>query len=586
MANRSLRHRLTLGITLSIGVCLSAIATVFVHQWDRSQQYTRFQQQIENLTIALQRSLNRYTTVLTFLNDHYQVNQGEVQRQEFERFVARSLSTYPGIQALEWAPLIRQTERLSYEKAIQANGYPDFRITELTDDNRLIPAGDRPVYLPVTYLAPFDSNEAAFGFDLYSSDARAAALDPARDSGDLQATGRIRLVQEQRDQYGFLVVLPLYRSASLPTTVDTRQAQFEGVLLGVFRVSDVVEEALLDLSYAVDFVLYDHTAPVNEQFLGRYEAMTKTVTASALEGKPDRHAQSDSRLCPTPNDCTRSLDIAQREWLILFSPAETYRLNTPYGTWATLLTGLLVTGSLALLLYNIQNELTRTQALNDLKQRFFSMASHELRTPLSTILLSTESLQTHGHELLEDQKQATLQRVHLTAQQMSQQVTDLLTLTRAEAGQLEFTPELLDVASFLKHLVDELQAGMKQPIQVTIPTQGIKAFWDKKLVRSLLSNLLSNAAKYSPSDSPIHLTVRSDSHTATIEVGDRGIGIPVEDHVRIQDAFQRGSNVSHIAGTGLGLAIVNTCVELHRGEWHIDSTEGQGTTVTVTLPLE
>ncbi|MEB3211089.1 MAG: CHASE domain-containing protein, partial [Leptolyngbyaceae bacterium] len=263
MAHRSLRHGLTLGITLSVGVCLSAIATVFVHQWDRSQQYTQFQQQLENLTIALQRSLNRYTTVLTFLNDHYQVNQGDVQRQEFERFVARSLSTYPGIQALEWAPLIRQSDRVSYEEALQANGYPNFRITELTDDNRLIPAGDRPVYLPVTYLAPFDSNEAAFGFDLYSSDARAAALDPARDSGELQATGRIRLVQEQRDQYGFLVVLPLYRSASVPTTVDTRQSQFEGVLLGVFRVSDVVEEALQDLSYAVDFGLYDHTAPIN-----------------------------------------------------------------------------------------------------------------------------------------------------------------------------------------------------------------------------------------------------------------------------------------------------------------------------------
>ncbi len=587
MAHRPLHHRMTLGITLSVGVCLSAIATLFVHHWNQSQQYDRFQQQLENLTIALQRSLNRYTTVLTFLNDHYRVNQGRVQRQGFERFVARSLSTYPGIQALEWVPLIRQVDRQSYEQAIQADGYPNFRITELADDNQLIPAGDRPVYLPVTYLAPFDSNEAAFGFDLYSSDARAAALDPARDSGQLRATGRIRLVQEQRDQYGFLVILPLYQSASAPTTIEARRAQFNGTLLGVFRVSDVVEEALQDLSYAVDFVLYDHSAPVKEQFLGRYDAIAKIVRASAIAGEDSsRYAQPDSRLCPTLNDCTRSLEIAQREWLIHFSPAETYRISAPYGTWATLLAGLLVTGSLTLLLYNIQTELAQTQALNDLKQRFFSMASHELRTPLSTILLSVESLQTHRNNLSDTQTEAALQRIHLTTQQMSQQVVDLLTLSRVEAGQQDIAPELLAVIPFFKSIIDDLQMGITQRIHLTTPGQDIQAFWDKKLVRSLLNNLLSNAAKYSPPDSPIKLFLSCDSHAATIQVSDRGIGIFDTDRHRIQHPFQRGRNVGNIAGTGLGLAIVKTCVELHQGEWHIDSTEGQGTTVTVTLPLE
>jgi signal transduction histidine kinase len=77
-----------------------------------------------------------------------------------------------------------------------------------------------------------------------------------------------------------------------------------------------------------------------------------------------------------------------------------------------------------------------------------------------------------------------------------------------------------------------------------------------------------------------------DDHTAIIRICDRGIGIPASDLPYVQEAFHRGSNVGDVTGTGLGLSVVKTCVELHRGEWTIDSKEGQGTEVTVKLPLE
>jgi signal transduction histidine kinase len=296
-----------------------------------------------------------------------------------------------------------------------------------------------------------------------------------------------------------------------------------------------------------------------------------------------RHAAA---LCPQATPCTRPLEIGQRQWLVAFEPAATYPLAANYATWATLLMGLLLTGTLVLFLRNLQNELNRTKTLNELKLRFFSMASHELRTPLSTILLSTESLQVNSAHLSEAQQQRSLQRIHLTAQQMSQQITDLLTLTRAEVGKLEFNPELLSVSTFCQQVIDEVQAGVSQPIQFMPLTPSVKAFWDKKLVRSLLSNLLSNAAKYSPPDSPITVSLNHDGQQATIQVCDRGIGIPAPDQTRIQEAFQRGSNVGEIGGTGLGLAIVQVGVSLHSGSWSIDSKEGQGTVVSVTLPLE
>lgn len=578
MAKLSVSHPVVLRLALGVGVGLSILAALFVGRWEVSNQQTRFQRQIESLATALQRSLNRYTDVLAFLGDYYVVTQGQVERQEFSNYVARSLNTYPGIQALEWAPLVQQADRLAFERTIQAEGYPNFQITELTSDNRLVRAGDRPYYIPVTYVVPFANNEAAFGFDLNSNPARAAAIEFARAQGKITATGRIRLVQEQRDQFGFLVFLPLYQTATVPD-VSSRREQFEGFLLGVFRVSNVVEESLQDLGYEIDFVLYDQNVSADQRFLGRYDAVVQQV----MTNERDRPSHS---LCSTATHCSRTLTVGQRQWQVIFSPSGNYPFNLNYGAPTTLFVGLVLTASLVLFLSNLNRELTQEKMLNNLKLRFFSMASHELRTPLSTILLSAESLQLNRDELSEAQKQNNIQRIYLTAKRMSQQITDLLTLTRAEVGKLEFNPELLEVEPFCQQVLEELEDNIHQRVSLTSHCQNMKAFWDKKLVRSLLTNLLFNAAKYSPNNLSVQMILRCDHQTAIVEICDRGIGIPVAEQAQIQEAFSRGSNVGDVAGTGLGLAVVKTCVELHRGEWAIESEEGQGTTVTVKLPLE
>ena len=256
MASESFSRRARIiAAAAGIGLGLSVTATILTYRWEISRQQSQFQQQIENLTTALQRSLNRYTSVLLFLGDYYTVNQGQIERQDFDEFAARSLVDYPGIQALEWAPLVKLSDRTAYEQSIQAQGHSAFQITELGSNSRLVRARDRPFYVPVTYIAPFIGNEDAFGFDINSSPARVAAIEPARDSGEIQATGRIRLVQEKRNQYGFLMLLPRYQTSTLPDSVAARRSQFDGVLIGVFRLSDVVEEALQGLSFDIDFEL-------------------------------------------------------------------------------------------------------------------------------------------------------------------------------------------------------------------------------------------------------------------------------------------------------------------------------------------
>ncbi|MFH7245225.1 MAG: CHASE domain-containing protein [Spirulina sp.] len=570
------QYPILLGLTLGMGVGLSLGAALWVHRWDSLQQRAEFQQQIENLTTALQRSLNRYTDVLTFLHDDYRLASAPVSRQRFAELTARSIATYPGIQALEWAPLVRDSDRAAFEQRIQAEGYPDFEITDLSPTGQLQRAGRRPEYVPVTYVVPFLTNEAALGYDLNSDRTRAEAIAPARSIGRIMATERIRLVQEQRDQFGFLVVLPLYTDGEPPPDQPSREATFEGILLGVFRVADVVEEALQDLRADIDFALYDPAAAVDRQFLGQYQAASATVQA---ETPPPAQA---SRLCPRPEDCTRLLTLGQRQWQVVFAPAPSYNLSRGYGALLTLITGLLLTSSLALFLHNLYTELNRTRALGDMKLRFFSMASHELRTPLSTILLSAEALRGE----VAGEAQPKVDRIWITAQHMTQQIADLLTLTRSEAGKLEFHPALLNGVALCQEIIAEVQPQVSQSMAWVGPTQPLPVFWDRRLVRSLLTNLLLNAANYSEADQPIQVHLSRHGSTATLTVTDRGRGIPAADLASIREAFQRGSNVGDRPGSGLGLAIVHTVVAQHRGQWHIDSTEGQGTTVTVELPLE
>lgn len=596
MLKTSRHHQAMLSLTLSLGIGLSILTASFVSRWEDANRKLRFQRQTENLATALQRSLNRYTDLLASLGDYYAVDQSSIDRSAFAGFVKRAIRTYSGIQALEWAPLVIQSDHMAYEEAVQSEGYPGFKITELGGDGSLVRAVQRPHYIPVTYVEPFTDNESALGFDLHSNPTRATAIAQARDTGSITATGRIRLVQEKRNQFGFLVFQPTYQNRQTPTSLALRRQQFTGVLLGVFRLSDVIEESLQGLQYEIDFAIHDRSAKLPEQFLGQYDAVHQQVITRQNESSPKSSPRwTQSSLCSSAESCMQTLIVGQRQWSIAFSPSVRYAAGTPYDAIITLITGLLLTSGLVLFLHHLNRELEQTQSLSNLRFRFFSMASHELRTPLSTILLSSESLQINYSQLTEAQKQTNIQRIHLTAKRMNQQIADLLMLTRAEVGKLEFHPELLNLECFCQQVIEDVQLGISQPIQFTVTEPSFKsfqdksfldkAFLDKNLLRSLLTNLLSNAAKYSPPDAPIQFELSCSSQIATIQISDRGIGIPAADQPRICDPFYRGRNVGDVMGTGLGLAVVKICVELHQGKWAIES-QGEGTTVTVQLPLE
>jgi signal transduction histidine kinase len=577
------------GVILILGWGTTLVATTWVGRWERLSRQNEFQKQISNLTTALQRTTNRYNELLLSIGDLYAANGNQLTEQAFSQFVRRAVSTYPGIQALEWAPLVTQPERSRYEQQLrQSTGQPDIGITERQPSGDLVPAGKRPTYVPVTFLEPWQTNEPALGYDLASDQTRRIALERARDTGALTATGRVQLVQERaEDQYSFLVFLPVYHQAA--ATPTTRRQHLQGYILGVFRVADVVEESLADLDYEINFFILDLTARADEQFLGFYDSARQQVISD--ESAFLRWTEMDRKrllpvgtqnLCPSGLNCTQTLSLGQREWRLLFLPSRFPA--PPWAAMATLLIGLLITTVVLVYLSRWQSELRRTRELSDLKLRLFSMASHELRTPLSVISVSAQSLGVNRDSLTAQQQTNTIGRIQVAARRMGQLVDDILTLTRAEAGKLEVNPEIIEVAPFCHQLFDQIQRQPGQTLTLEGNAADAKVFLDKKLLHSILANLLSNAAKYSPAGSPIRLVVSGTADSLNFEIIDQGIGISEETQRNIFNAFYRGDNVGQIQGIGLGLAVVKTCVELQNGRLSVQSGLGVGTRITVVLP--
>ncbi|WP_009630746.1 PAS domain S-box protein [Synechocystis sp. PCC 7509] len=237
---------------------------------------------------------------------------------------------------------------------------------------------------------------------------------------------------------------------------------------------------------------------------------------------------------------------------------------------------------------DIRQALEKEKELGELKSRFVTMASHEFRTPLATILSSSELLEYYSHKWSDDKKLKHQQRIQSSVKHMTSLLDDVLLIGKAEAGKLEFQPRLLDIIQLSRDLVEEVQVTTQtHTINFCPQTQWdrLDGLIDEKLFRHIITNLLTNAVKYSPQGKEVDFNLECDRTRAIFSIQDGGIGISIEDQQQLFESFHRGRNVSNIPGTGLGLAIVKKSVDLHGGTITAESQLEVGTKFTVTLPL-
>ena len=223
-----------------------------------------------------------------------------------------------------------------------------------------------------------------------------------------------------------------------------------------------------------------------------------------------------------------------------------------------------------------------------LKSEFLSNMSHELRTPLSSVIGFSDLLLDSGAGDLTARQRTFVESIGKAGRHQLALITDILDLSRIEAGHLRLSPETLGVAAVLATAHDSIlpQAQRRQitVTQTNSTPRNVEA--DAARLHQILLNLLSNAVKFSPPDTTVEITVADDGPWIVFEVSDRGPGVPAEMWSRLFQAFQQAESplVKRHDGTGLGLAISRRLVEAHGGRIDALARGGGGLIVRFTLP--
>ncbi|MFB6305531.1 MAG: ATP-binding protein, partial [Flavobacteriales bacterium] len=236
----------------------------------------------------------------------------------------------------------------------------------------------------------------------------------------------------------------------------------------------------------------------------------------------------------------------------------------------------------------IRKNLEKEKELNELRSRFVSMASHEFRTPLSTILSSVSLAEKYNKPEQEEKRQKHFKKIKSSVNNLNEILNDFLSLDKINENKVESNPVEMHIGELVEEVKEEMSASAKsgQNINISGETDN-KIVQDKKLLRNILINLLSNALKYSPENSSIDLEVYPDkkNDNIRIDVIDKGMGIPEEEQDMLFERFHRAKNVVNTQGTGLGLNIVKNYLDLMGGEISFKSKENQGSRFSVTLPV-
>src|SRR5208337_3753659 len=160
-----------IGALIFTGIALSVFAFITANNWHRQKLLADFSRAAENRYTSLTREIDSDMQALLALKAFY-LHSGKITRSQFRAFSTPLLMKHPSIQALEWIPRIRNSEREEYEKAAKREGYSGFHITERAAQGKMTRAGQREEYFPVYFVEPYKGNEIALGFDLASNPTR------------------------------------------------------------------------------------------------------------------------------------------------------------------------------------------------------------------------------------------------------------------------------------------------------------------------------------------------------------------------------------------------------------------------------
>lgn len=235
----------------------------------------------------------------------------------------------------------------------------------------------------------------------------------------------------------------------------------------------------------------------------------------------------------------------------------------------------------------LQHQLEHEKELSEMKSRFVFTVSHEFRNPLAAIMSCADVLQRTRGGISAEDHECQIDGIQQNVRRMADMMEELLLLGRSESGRLQCQPETTDVRALCLQIIDQVRSATSArcPVRLEADANLPPSRIDPGLLHHILTNLITNAVKYSPTGSEVELRIEAGESSLVFIISDHGPGISENDQAHLFEPFYRGRDVGTISGSGLGLAIVQRCVQAHGGSIQIDSQPGEGTRATVRLPV-
>ena len=213
--------------------------------------------------------------------------------------------------------------------------------------------------------------------------------------------------------------------------------------------------------------------------------------------------------------------------------------------------------------------------------------SHQMRTSLTTMKWILKMLLDGDTGELTTEQKTLIGKAYESNERLCALVTDMITIAKSDNPEIPYTYEPVDLVELIDETVfDFVGESYKKHVEILFlkPTEKPLLVIDKEKIRVVLQNLIENAIKYSAAGDKVFISVEKKPETIEISIKDSGIGIPEHEKNKMFQKFFRGSLTRDIPGTGLGLYTVKTIIDHHNGQITCESTEGTGTTFTITLP--